>query len=247
MSFSTAVIVSLLFFCISDASASVIPGGVTKQNLEQFNVHIVERGTKYVEKIAIDEKNDLEYFQVPAHNGLTEADYLYDFKSKISVRRDKSNAACYVGPLPDDLPKPGDLRNDLQRVSQSPSNSSTVIVRKYWSVSEKVDKALLSQAVQDFCGQFPVYRLQNVDLNLNGRTRFARQSSIPDNIGFCSNGFPSTPCNPQTWLYSLKIRQNHCTWWVRDCRFDSQQLTICNSWNHLFSSMVCYTVRCPSG
>ena len=54
---------------------------MTKQNLEKFNVHIVERGTKYVEKIAIDEKNDLEFFQVPAQKGLTEANYLYDFKS----------------------------------------------------------------------------------------------------------------------------------------------------------------------
>lgn len=49
--------------------------------MKESNVHIIERGTKYVEKIAIDEKNDLEFFQVPAHNGLTEADHLYDFKS----------------------------------------------------------------------------------------------------------------------------------------------------------------------
>ena len=54
---------------------------MTDRNLEEFKVHIVERGTKYVEKIAIDEKNDLEVLYVPAHNGLTEADYFYDFKS----------------------------------------------------------------------------------------------------------------------------------------------------------------------
>ena len=54
---------------------------MTEENLEEFNVHIVERGTKHVEKIAIDEKNDLEYFQVPAQNGLAAGDYLYDFKS----------------------------------------------------------------------------------------------------------------------------------------------------------------------
>ena len=41
----------------------------------------MERGTKFVEKIKIDEDNDIEYFHVPAHNGLTEADYLYDFRS----------------------------------------------------------------------------------------------------------------------------------------------------------------------
>ena len=47
----------------------------------EFKVHILERGTKFVEKIKIDEDNDIEYFHVPAHNGLTEADYLYDFRS----------------------------------------------------------------------------------------------------------------------------------------------------------------------
>ena len=51
------------------------------ENSKEFKVHITERGTKYAEKILIEEENDLEYFHVPAHNGLTEADYLYDFRS----------------------------------------------------------------------------------------------------------------------------------------------------------------------
>ena len=61
-----------------------------------------------------------------------------------------------------------------------------VIVRKYWSVSEEVDKALLSQAVQDFCGHFPVFRLQEDDMNMfiskaagvkdDGRTRLGKYS-----------------------------------------------------------------------
>lgn len=52
---------------------------------EEFNVHIRERGTKFVEKITIDEKNGLETFYVPPHNGLSEANYLYDFKN-VSVQ-----------------------------------------------------------------------------------------------------------------------------------------------------------------
>ena len=73
----------------------------------------------------------------------------------------------------------------------------------------------------------------------------ARQASVPDNIGFCHHGFPNVHCHPRMWLYSLKIRQNCHTWWVRDCKFDPSTLTICNRWSHLFNSMVCYTVRCP--
>ena len=56
---------------------------VSVQTSEEFNVHITEKGTKFVEKIQIDRKNGLEYFYVPAHNGRVEADYLYDFKQVI--------------------------------------------------------------------------------------------------------------------------------------------------------------------
>ena len=69
------------------------------------------------------------------------------------------------------------------QVSEAPSKKK-LIVRKYWTVSEEVDKALLRQAVQDFCGQFPVFRLQEVDLSMlsstiagfrdDGRTRFGK-------------------------------------------------------------------------
>ena len=34
----------------------------------------------------------------------------------ISVRRVKSKAICYLGPLPDDLPKPAHLKAELQGV-----------------------------------------------------------------------------------------------------------------------------------
>ena len=47
----------------------------------RFKLHILERGTKYTEKIEIDEDNELEYFHVPAHNDVAESDYLYDFKN----------------------------------------------------------------------------------------------------------------------------------------------------------------------
>ena len=58
---------------------------VESNDSKTFTVHILERGTKFEERIEIDEDKELEYFHVPAHNGLTEADFLYDFKN-VSVR-----------------------------------------------------------------------------------------------------------------------------------------------------------------
>ncbi|KAJ7358840.1 hypothetical protein OS493_020676 [Desmophyllum pertusum] len=213
MSFSSAVIVSILFFCIFHASASVIPTGntVDHENSDEFKVHITEKGTKYDETISIDDKNDLEYFHVPAHNGLAEADYLYDFKS----------------------------------VSATPSNTK-VIVRKYWAVSERVDKALLRQEVQAFCGQFPVFRLQEVDLSAVaasfrnggnvGRTRSAREIDM-NKLPFCKKDpLPQKQCKPHKFIFSFEIRESHCTWWVT-CKFSTQGKKIPNDKTVDFSAV----------
>lgn len=49
--------------------------------LEEFSLNIIEDGTMFAEKVAIDVEKDLEYFNVPPHNKVTEAvDYLYDFR-----------------------------------------------------------------------------------------------------------------------------------------------------------------------
>jgi len=54
------------------------------------------------------------------------------------------------------------------QLSQVPPFENKVIVQKYWVISEQVDKTLLRQEVQEFCGQFPIYRLQEVEFNSTG-------------------------------------------------------------------------------
>ncbi len=51
-----------------------------RETTEVFKLHITERGTNFVERVEIDESNDIEYFTVPAHNDVLGADYLYDFR-----------------------------------------------------------------------------------------------------------------------------------------------------------------------
>lgn len=64
----------------------------------------------------------------------------------------------------------------FQQQSQIPPFQNEVIVQKYWFVSEQVDKTLLTKIAQEFCGHFPVYRLQEVSLNFTngGRTRLGK-------------------------------------------------------------------------
>jgi len=226
------------------------------RNLEQYYLRITESGTTFAEKIEIDEEKDLEYFHVPAHNGVREAsDYLYDFTNDMSVRRVKNKAICYLGPLPDDLPKPAHLKAELQGLSQVPPYENKVIVQNYWVVSEQVDKIFLRREVQEFCGQFPIYRLQEVDFNSTreaeidgGHTRLARdlQRANLTGLGFCKEGLPSEmDCSPEEYTFTIEIRDSACTWWLV-CQFDKgARAVMCEKWAHKMSSMVCYSVSCP--
>lgn len=51
-----------------------------KATVEKFKLLIKEGSAKFYEEIDVDEENDIEYFKVPPHNGLSEADRMYDFK-----------------------------------------------------------------------------------------------------------------------------------------------------------------------
>ena len=53
-------------------------------------------------------------------------------------------------------------------------------------------------------------------------------------------------CNPENYVYSLKISENHCTWWWMDCRYGRRKMRCNNgSWKQNLNSIVCYKVRCP--
>lgn len=224
--------------------------------MEQYYLRITESGTTFAEKIEIDEEKDMEYFHVPAHNDVTEAaDYLYDFKNDMSVRRVKSKAICYLGPLPDDLPKPAHLKAELQGLSQVPPSENKVIVQKYWVVSEQVDKIFLRREVQEFCGQFPIYRLQEVDFNSTreaeidgGHPRLARALTLANltGLGFCNKGLPPTlECSPDDYIFRIQIGSPSCTYWLV-CVFDKgARVERCEDWSHRRSTMLCYSVSCP--
>lgn len=255
---SVAAVCFILFSFLGYTRASVISKQeiAENRNLEQHYLRITESGTTFAEKIEIDEENDLEYFHVPAHNNVTEtADYLYDFKNDMSVRRVKSKAICYLGPLPDDLPKPAHLKAELQRLSQVPPFENQVVVHKYWVISEQVDKTFLRQEVQDFCGQFPIYQLQEVDFNSTGKedidgghTRLARAITLANltGLGFCDRGLPSKlDCNPDDYIFRIKIGNISCTYWLV-CIFDKgARVERCEDWLHERSSMLCYSISCP--
>lgn len=259
MTFSSAIVACFLFsVCFSHSSASVIPNEKMVDHgirPKAYNLHVTERGTKFTERIIIDEDKHLEYFHVPAHNQVTEAaDYLYDFKNNMAVQRIDSRSVCFLGPLPEKLLNPRNLKAVLDKVSHAPPPVDEIIFNNYWIIAEQVDKNLLREEVQKFCENFPIYRRQKVELNstnnhIHGeRTRMARvpiheMNNFPP---FCEKKFP-TGCNPEKWLYDYKIRSRTCTYWLT-CKFDIFNKIDCDtlkSWNHEYNSIICYSPRCP--
>ena len=43
-------------------------------------MEIEEKGTKFLEEIDVDEKQDVEIFRVPSHNNVSGAHFYHDFK-----------------------------------------------------------------------------------------------------------------------------------------------------------------------
>lgn len=262
MGFSSTVVFLLLCYSLR-ATAFVVAKEriVESKDSKTFSVHILERGTKFEEGIEIDEDKELEYFHVPAHNGLTDADFLYDFKNRLTVMRIKRDAKCYLSPLPDSLPSPSLLKTGLQMVPQTPPKNN-VVVRKYWTIGQQMVKRFMRKEVREFCGHFPMFRLQEMDLDLAadlkkthlGRTRLARDLSRANLTGlpFCKNKpFPtrkpdgSPACHPHDMLFDFEVRENHCTWWLV-CRFSVEKKSVmCEDWAHKYNSLICYTPRCP--
>ena len=83
-----------------------------------------------------------------------------------------------------------------------------------------------------FCCFVFVFSARNVDIT---KLPFCSERSLPA-IG---------ECNPQDWMFSYKIRDEKCTWWLNDCKLDKGSKKVCPEWKHLYNSMICYVVRCP--
>ncbi|PFX28203.1 hypothetical protein AWC38_SpisGene7110 [Stylophora pistillata] len=84
-----------------------------RRETQKFKLTITEKGTRFDEKVEINEDEQIAYFNVPPHNGLPENEELFDYRMNVTVRRSKSDGACYLKPLPEDLPRPKDLDTGL--------------------------------------------------------------------------------------------------------------------------------------
>lgn len=251
MGLSSVVGALILLTCICQMT---VAGMRQMPSPEKFQLHISERGAKFVEQIEVNKGKDAAYFQVPRHNGLSETDDMYDFKINITVSRVKKVRACYISPLPPDLPRPNVLSKGLKKVSKLPPNHNVSTTRQQWTVAGTVNKNTLRKEVQDFCGQFSIYRLEPYvpysvsvvasDEGLSHADRTRRQSGIKFFM-LCDNDIPQ--CDPNLWVYRCKIATSRCVYYV-SCKLDQVNTVVsCSSYTiHRYNSLVCCTPSCPT-
>ncbi|XP_022786294.1 uncharacterized protein LOC111326548 [Stylophora pistillata] len=72
----------ILLACIIQIQASLLPlsGVHVRRETQKFQLTITERGTRFYEKVEINEDEQIAYFNVPAHNGLSLNEELFDFR-----------------------------------------------------------------------------------------------------------------------------------------------------------------------
>ncbi|KXJ12905.1 hypothetical protein AC249_AIPGENE19884 [Exaiptasia diaphana] len=259
METSYAVVRLLLFFCgICEMRAAPLeelghpnvvsptPQSADAATLEKFQVHITENGTKLVEDIYVDKQNDIEYFKVPPHNGLSETDNLYDFRMNITVSRVKKDRVCQITPLPDHLPRPDMLSKGLQSLSGSPPSHNIRKISRQWTIGPIVDKSTLRKEVRDFCGQFPVYRLEPFNADSVSYGIIGRSKRDTRRLKLCTNVRPPTGCYIDNWLYTCQIVEKRCVYHIT-CRVNQQRSTYdCGSLSdHQYDSLTCCTPSCP--
>lgn len=254
MAFSFTVGAFILLFCIGQMRAAVVFKIPSQERIippEKFKLRITESGTRFDESIEIDEQNDIEYFRVPAHNGLTETDNLLDFRMNITVSRVNSDGVCHITPLPQDMPRPNVLARGLRTLAGMPPSQNIINPAQEWGVGDIVDKDTLRPEVQKFCGHFPIYRLKpfippdsvSVTEGDDDNTLAERKKrAIFRDIALCNNNVPN--CNPNRWVFRCQIARRGCLYWAK-CELDQSNIAVsCSSLVHGHSNLRCCIPSC---
>lgn len=213
-----------------------------RRETQKFKLAITEKGTRFDERVEINEDEQIAYFNVPPHNGLPENEELFDYRMNVTVRRSKSDGACYLKPLPEDLPRPKDLDTGFTQALNRPTNYKISTVSKKWIIAGEVEKIFLRKEIAEFCDQYPVYRLKEY---VPDSVSVARGRSKRDMDFVSCTQHVDMSCNPSNWLFRCKISTSTCVYYVTCRQADSQTKTICSEFEHRYSSIVCCDPFCP--
>lgn len=244
-----------LFSCIGHIQASALNFGdpSVPHGAQKFKLRIMEKGTRFYEKVEINEDEQFAHFRVPSHNELEATDEIIDFKMNIAIRRLKG--VCYVQPLPKDFPTLQTVKGGLSEAVNRPPNARISTISERFVIGEELDETFLRKGVREFCNKNPVFRLEEhvSDSVSVERERSRRQASALNfrNITICdptayvtANGCGQS----DQWLWECQVNIGANCIYMYTCTLDTVNKFIsCTQILHLYSSIVCCNPKCSSG
>ncbi|XP_028515596.1 uncharacterized protein LOC110241421 [Exaiptasia diaphana] len=137
------------------------------------------------------------------------------------------------------------LSKGLQTLYGTPPSHNIRKISRQWTIGPIVDKSTLRKEVRDFCGQFPVYRLEpfTPDSVSYGKTGRVKRALVL--LSLCANSRPPS-CHYDKWLYKCKIAGARSVYSVV-CKHDTKRKIFnCGSLTaHQLDSIICCNISCP--
>ena len=233
----------------------------------KFKVRINERGTRFSEKIKINEKENTVRFKVPKHNDVDQSEVLNNFNLNLTITRLPAKRVCYIQPLDKSLTSPRKLKSDLtyvRRVQARIQKAGTLVSSTEMSIDRQMEGKDLHPIVIKFCAGFPVYRLKEMSkdsIEIEQEERSSKDSAVTRKRRLDKRSYPmcqqglnyNLPCTADKWKMHCKIVGRTCVYWAQ-CDINDLIKTHPVSLQggstdpcgfvHNFSSVVCCEFRC---
>ncbi|KAJ7336060.1 hypothetical protein OS493_013435 [Desmophyllum pertusum] len=133
----------------------------TLGEIDRYKLTLEEKGTPFLERIDVDEKQDVEVFRVPAHNDVEGVDFYHDFKMHVTVTRIVSRKVCFISELDSSMSSPGKLNRAAFRAGKLPVETESSLVM----MTGPANRLLLTKEILDFCGALPIYNTEHIKVD----------------------------------------------------------------------------------
>lgn len=145
--------------------------------VERYAFNIVENGASFNEQVEVDVDEQTEVFRVPQHNNVGAMDVMNDFEVGLAVRRVPSTKDCYVSKLDSSFPSPEKLRRDMDQASRQSLPDNVKTERTVLRMLGYADRLALPQKILDFCGSFPISKVEEISLDSMNTTMVQEQGN----------------------------------------------------------------------
>lgn len=181
-----------------------------------------ESGTKFTERIEVNEDKEVEVFRVPAHNNVEGADFYHDFKKRLTVTKILSRKVCYISELDLSVSPPAQLKADLEQASSLADDLPVVSESYAVMIHGKANRLLLTKETLDFCKALPIYKTEHTKMDPANETAIIpkNRKEAESNFQFCLETLGKDPF--ESVIKGNCIRPDES--WDLQCKFEQRSV-----------------------